>query len=45
MAWAGMKSVNGELDNEDNTLSCLEDEKNYSFEQIADVIEKEWETL
>ena len=41
--WAGMKTTDGEI-NKDICLSSLNDQ-GMEFEQIADVIEKEWEVL
>jgi len=46
--WSGMKTKSGgytEKNGETVYLTDLNDEKEYTFEQIADVIEKEWENL
>jgi len=42
--WSGMKTAEGLLPG-GSYLTRLNDTDNYTFEQIADVIEKEWENL
>ena len=51
--WAGIKTDVGYLDaslegkgsDGKSYLAALNDDYNYSFEQLADVIEKNWETM
>jgi hypothetical protein len=43
LKWAGLSSERGELKNGGN-LACLNDEGK-AFKKIADIIEKEWESL
>ena len=42
--WSGTRSMDGEYDSEEHTLSTLNDSEK-SFEHIADVIEENWERL
>jgi len=44
MLWAGMKDASGDREGKKLPLSTLND-NGYSFSRIADIIEKEWETL
>ena len=44
MIWAGMSDTNGKLLN-GTYLTQLNDERGYSFKDIADEIREEWETL
>jgi len=43
--WAGMKSASGSRKNRRNSLMVLNDDSNFSFKRIADVIEKEYKDL
>lgn len=45
--WAGMRTGSGKFKfkHQNNNLMALNDHEEYTFEQIADVIEKEWENL
>ena len=44
LEWSGMNSSEGKFGASD-TLAVLNDEGSYDFDQLADVIEKEWEQL
>lgn len=43
MEWAGMNSICGEVSG--TNLAYLNDEKSFSFNSIADLIDENWESL
>ncbi len=43
--WADLRDDTGERGKRKVSLATLNDSSKYSFKRIADVIEKEWETL
>lgn len=45
VAWAEMRSNDGERGHNKKTLTRLNDSGGLSFSEIADIIEKEWESL